>query len=222
MHRFRSLHRALALVALAAFGALPACNSAAIALREKFGFAKREQLVDRVQEARDGQEEAKQQFKSALEQFLAFTKVDGGELEAVYKKLNDEYEASVDASDEVKSRIEKVEAVSDALFKEWEAELDQYSDPALRRSSEAQLSDTRGKYATLLSAMQTAAQKMDPVLANFRDKVLFLKHNLNAQAIASLQQSVDVLKSDVSKLVADMEASIAEANKFIEQMQPQG
>ncbi len=222
MHRFRSFRRVLALLALVAIAALPACNSAAIALREKFGFAKREQLVDRVQEARDGQEEAKQQFKSALEQFLAFTKVDGGELEAVYKKLNDEYEASVEASDEVKNRIEKVEAVSEALFEEWEAELDQYSDPALRRSSETQLSDTRRKYATLLAAMQNAAAKMDPVLANFRDKVLFLKHNLNAQAIASLQQSVDVLKSDVSKLVAEMEASIAEANKFIEQMQPQG
>lgn len=222
MAALRPLRPLLLALGVVAAGALPACNSAAIAIREKFGFAKREQLVDRVQEARDGQEEAKQQFKSALEQFLAFTKVDGGELEAVYKKLNDEYEASVDVAEEVKSRIEKVEAVSDALFEEWQAELGQYSDPALRRSSEAQLSDTRGKYATLLSAMQTAAQKMDPVLANFRDKVLFLKHNLNAQAIASLQQSVDVLKSDVSKLVADMEASIAEADRFIEQMQPQG
>ncbi len=214
--------RPFVIAGLIAFTLLPGCNSAAIAIREKFGYAKREQLVDRVQEARDGQEEAKQQFKSALEQFLAVTRIDGGELEKVYKKLNDEYEGSVDAADEVKSRIEKVEAVSGALFKEWEAELNQYSDPALRSSSEAQLKDTRKKYASLLVVMQNAASKMEPVLATFHDKVLFLKHNLNAQAIASLQQSVDVLKSDVSRLVADMEASIAEANRFIEQMQPQG
>jgi len=60
---------------------------------------------------------------------------------------------------------------------------------------------------------------MTPVLGAFKDQVLFLKHNLNARAISSLQQNADRIQSDVGSLVRDMEASIAEANAFIRQMQ---
>lgn len=214
--------RCFAVISLAVLCATGGCSSAAIALREKFGQAKREQLVDRVQEARDGQEEAKQQFKSALDQFLAVTKVGGGELEKVYSKLNSEYEASVEAADEVADRIDAVESVSEALFAEWQKELGQYSDPSLRAASETQMKETRKRYDALLAAMKNAAGKMAPVLATFKDKVLFLKHNLNAQAISSLQPSVDVLKGDVARLISEMEASIREADQFIGQMQAPG
>jgi hypothetical protein len=66
--------------------------------------------------------------------------------------------------------------------------------------------------------MKAAEAKMDPVLAAFKDQVLFLKHNLNARAIASLQDTVGRVESDVQRLVAEMEASINEANTFIQQM----
>jgi hypothetical protein len=49
--------------------------------------------------------------------------------------------------------------------------------------------------------------------------VLFLKHNLNARAISSLQQNAGQIQGNVRTLVREMEASIAEANAFIEQMQ---
>jgi len=59
---------------------------------------------------------------------------------------------------------------------------------------------------------------MQPVLTAFRDQVLFLKHNLNAAAIASLQTTAKGIESDVERLVAEMNASIAEADRFIKGM----
>jgi hypothetical protein len=59
---------------------------------------------------------------------------------------------------------------------------------------------------------------MDPVLAAFKDQVLFLKHNLNARAISSIQQEAEKVKSDVERLIREMEASIAEADKFISEL----
>jgi hypothetical protein len=53
------------------------------------------------------------------------------------------------------------------------------------------------------------------VLAGFRDQVLFLKHNLNAKAIASLQSNVLAIEDDIAVLIRDMEASIKEADEFI-------
>jgi hypothetical protein len=59
---------------------------------------------------------------------------------------------------------------------------------------------------------------MDPVLSVFKDRVLYLKHNLNTRAIASLGTETADLESDVTRLIAEMEQSIAAANAFIAEM----
>ncbi|MCC6229840.1 MAG: DUF2959 domain-containing protein [Phycisphaerales bacterium] len=216
--------RRLLIVGLLAFGfsaALFGCTSTTIALKEKLGYAKREQLVDRVKEARDEQTETKAQFESALQQFMAVTGATGGDLEAKYNKLKTEYERSETQAQDVRGRIRDVENVAHALFVEWEDELAQYSTESMRAASKRQFDDTKSQYQKLLSAMKAAEAKMAPVLVAFKDQVLFLKHNLNARAIASLQTNVNQIQSDVSRLVAEMEASINEANQFIEQMNTQ-
>lgn len=194
------------------------CRSMEIGIKEAFGVPKREQLVDEVTEARDAQNEAKEQFTSALEQFSTVLNYNGGQLEEKYKILNDEYEKSKTKAAAVAGRIERVKEVSNALFKEWEKELEQYTSPRLRSSSEQKLQQTRQRYDKLMAAMERARDKIDPVLSAFKDQVLFLKHNLNAQAIASLQSELDVIESEIAVLVREMEASINEANLFIEQI----
>lgn len=219
--------RAAVLAAAAALAQLTAgagCASTRIAVAEQFGYAKREQLVDRVEEARDGQVEAKQQFESALAEFLSVTDLKGtlGDLEARYEKLNNAYERSEGKAGAVSERIERVEQVATALFKEWDRELEQYSSESLRRASEQQLRDTQARYDRLLRAMRAAESKMKPVLAAFKDQVLYLKHNLNARAIAALQGTAGEIERDVGGLIREMESSIAEANTFIEQMETAG
>ncbi len=200
--------------------ALPACSSTMIEAKESlFGYEKREQLVDRVEDARDAQQEAKEQFASALDEFLAVAGTPSSDLEDTYRKLKREYDRSESRADSVRSRIDKVEQVAGRLFSEWEGELDDYQSEALRSTSQAQLSETRALYNQLLGAMRNAESRMDPVLAAFSDQVLFLKHNLNAQAIASLGATAGQLESDIASLIAEMEASIAEADAFIQSMQ---
>ncbi len=198
---------------------LTGCQRAYFNALERIGIEKRDVLVDRVREARDSQNEAKEQFRSALDEFSALVNFDGGDLEAMYNKLDREYERSEDRADEVRDRLDAVNDVATALFNEWEDELDAYSDRDLRRQSERQLRETRARYEEMLAAMERAERKMAPVLEAFQDQVLFLKHNLNARAIASLEDTVTDLETDVDQLIRDMEASIAEANAFIEQMQ---
>ena len=211
------LIRQIALITL--LFTLSACSSLYYKGLEKIGIPKREVMVHRVEKARDTQEETKQQFKSALEQFTAVTNFKGGDLEATYKKLNSEYEASVQKADEVKKRIADIEDVSTALFDEWETELTQYSNASLRQNSQQKLTATKAQYAQLIAAMKRAEAKIAPVLTVFHDQVLYLKHNLNAQAIASLKGQLGSVQSDVSALVAAMEKSINEANAFIKTME---
>jgi len=194
------------------------CQTAYYKTMEKFGVHKRDIMVDRVKEARDSQEEAKEQFKSALEQFSSVLGFQGGDLEEKYNKLNDAYKASEKKAEKVHDRIESVEDVAEALFDEWEDELSQYTNKNLRSASERQLRQTKREYKKLIGAMKRAEKKIEPVLSAFRDQVLFLKHNLNARAIASLKSELVSVESSVGSLIREMEKSIREADEFIRSM----
>jgi hypothetical protein len=67
----------------------------------------------------------------------------------------------------------------------------------------------------MLATMQQAEAAMEPVLKIFRDNVLFLKHNLNAQAIGSLQGEFASLKGEIDELIKKMNAAIESSNTFI-------
>jgi len=204
------------MVMLACIVSLTGCSSAYYGTLEKVGIHKRDLMVDRVEDARDAQEEAKEQFQSALEQFTSVVTVKGGDLEKKYIQLNDAYEASEKKAEVVHDRIEKVEDVSEALFDEWEDELALYSSPRLREDSRKKLEQTRSDYKRLIKAMKRAEKKIQPVLVAFRDQVLYLKHNLNAQAISSLKNELVSIEDNVAGLVSEMEASIREAEQFLE------
>jgi hypothetical protein len=198
------------------------CQSVYYKTMESFGYHKRDLLVNSVEEARDSQEEAKEQFKSALERFSAVVNFQGGELEQKYNQLKSDYEASESKVNAVRERIDDVEDVAEALFEEWESELAQYSNDNLRRESKRKLQQTRQRYNRLITAMKSAESKFDPILATFKDQVLFLKHNLNSQAIASLDQELASVKVDIAALIREIEASIAEADSFIKAMNTEG
>ncbi|MFZ1851649.1 MAG: DUF2959 domain-containing protein [Nitrosomonas sp.] len=198
---------------------LSACSTMYLEGLEKIGIPKRDVMVHRVEKARDTQEETKEQFKSALEQFTAATNFKGGDLEDTYKRLNDAYEESKGKADEVKGRIADIESVSEALFAEWREEITQYSNQSMKQSSQQKLVATQAHYKQLIASMKQAEAKIEPVLRVFQDQVMFLKHNLNARAIASLKGELGNIRSDVSTLVASMEKSINEANSFIKTME---
>mgnify|MGYP001455932945 CR=1 FL=1 len=209
----------IGLVVIAAL-MLPGCSSVEYAVKEKFGIHKRDILVARVGEAREAQGEARQEFKSALEQFIALTGTGGGALQEKYDKLSAAYERSEKRAAAVRGRIDEVETVARALFTEWKSELAQYSDPGLRSISEQELMRTRQRYEDLIVVMKQAAARMDPVLVKFKDQVLFLKHNLNAQVVARLGNVNMQLQGDITRLIADMERSIREADDFLREMKP--
>ena len=195
---------------------MSSCATAYYRALETVGIEKREILVDRVEDARESQTEAKEQFTSALDRYRSVVNVEGGDLEAIYDRLAAELERSEARAQAVEERVGAVESVADDLFDEWEAEIGEYSDPALRRQSQSLLTATRTDYRRLIAAMQRAENSMDPVLTLFNDQVLFLRHNLNARAIGSLETELADIERATANLIEEMERSIAEASRFIE------
>ncbi|MGR5235872.1 DUF2959 domain-containing protein [Vibrio alfacsensis] len=200
---------------------LTGCQSAYYSAMEKVGYHKREIMIDRVEDAKESQQEAQEEFTSALEALSALTHFDGGELESVYNDINGKYEDSERAAQDVRDRIAAIEDVSDALFDEWQDELELYTSAKLRRSSEQKLRETKSSYKSMLSAMKRAEQKMTPVLNTLRDNTLYLKHNLNASAIGSLKGEFSSLEKDIQFAIKQMNAAIAESDKFLQKLNQQ-
>ena len=64
--------------------------------------------------------------------------------------------------------------------------------------------------------MHRAKDRMSPVLSALKDNSLYLKHNLNAQAIGALQGEYKTIKRDVESLVAEMSQAIEQSQQFID------
>ena len=198
---------------------LSGCQSAYYGAMEKVGYHKRDIMVDRVKDAKESQEDAQKEFSSALEEMQALLNHDGGNLEKAYNKAKDEYESAQSAADNVSNRIKKVEDVAEALFDEWQDEIGEISKANLRRNSEAKLKETRRAYEQLIKSMHRAESKMPPILTAMKDNMLYLKHNLNAQAIGAIKGEFASLQTDISGLIKEMNKSINESNKFIESLE---
>jgi len=186
---------------------------------EKVGIHKRDILVDRIEKTSETQEETKEQFQSAYEELASLVNIDDGGLEKKYKRMAKAVEASEDKAEELNDRIESVDEVANALFTEWQEELNEYQSASLRRTSQENLSNTKKRYATIYQKMQASQQRIDPVLKVLQDNTLYLKHNLNARAVNSLSSEVIIIEDKVARLIEQMEASINESKRFINAMQ---
>lgn len=200
---------------------LGSCSSMYYGAMEKVGIHKRDIMVDRVKDARDSQSEAKEQFLSTMDQFRKVVRFQGGNLEAEYNELNETLQDCEARAADVRKHIASVENVSEALFAEWRDEIKLYSSDSLRRSSQRKYDQTLATYKELIKTMKQAESKLEPVLVPLRDQVLFMKHNLNAKAIAGLNNEVIMVQGNVDRLVRDMDAAIARADKFIATLEAQ-
>ncbi len=195
------------------------CTKIYYAGMEKVGIHKRDIMVSRVKDVQESQEEAQEEFKSALEQFGSLVTIKETDLKKAYDKFNSQYEDAKEAAEDLSKDINKLEDVSLALFKEWEEEITQYKNAKLKAQSKKKLRNTKAKYKKMMASMRRSEKKMEPILATFYDNVLTLKHSLNAQAIGALQGEFSSLKNNISVLMKQMNQSIKESDKFIQEMQ---
>lgn len=195
------------------------CQTTYYAVWEKLGKEKRHLLRDQVEKSREDQEKASEEFKDALTRLKEMYGLDGGNLENMYDRLSSDYEDCENRAAIIDERIEKVHRIAQDLFEEWRQEIDQIQNASFRSKSREKLKLTQTRYARLESALKTSRKRMTPVLANLRDYILFLKHNLNAQAIGSLKSEVSSIETDVDRLIRDIQKSINAADAFLKEFE---
>ncbi|MFA5905497.1 MAG: DUF2959 family protein [Desulfobacula sp.] len=191
------------------------CNTVYYKTMEQFGKEKRHILKTDVKDVRQSQAKAQREFKDALTTIKELYAFQGGNLEQFYDRLKNNYEDCESRANQIEKRINTVEEVAKDLFLEWDAEITQIGDPDMKSSSQQSYADSKEQYQKLQVVMKNSTKGMYPVLAKLKDNVLYLKHNLNAKAVGVLGGEVTTIEQEVEKLIFDMNASVDEAEIFL-------
>lgn len=194
------------------------CSRLYYAGMEKLGKEKRDILVKRILDGKKDQQEAREQIQTTMEAFQALTGFSGGDLEKKYQKLNGEYESARDRAKDLSDRIRSIDQVAKDMFREWDGEIGTMRNAGLKSRSRTMLREAQRKHTQYIAAMRTTEARIKPVLQTFQDQVLFLKHNVNARAIRSLEGTASKLDREVDGLVAEMDRSIAESDAFVQSL----
>ena len=205
----------ITLVAFLAAVVLSGCQTTYYAVWEKLGKEKRHLLRDNVESASEEQKEASETFKDVLTRMKEMYGFQGGDLEKIYDRLRADYEESEARANAVHKRVATVEQIAADLFREWQGEINEMKNQKLKSQSAQSLREAKRQYVRLHDTMVKAESRMDPVLAQLKDNVLYLKHNLNAQSIGALKKEAGNIQIEIDRLIKDMQASITEADKFL-------
>lgn len=185
---------------------------------EAFGKQKRDLLRDQVEGLAKDQQAVNDEFKDALSKLRSLYGSPHTELAAAYDQLEGDFDDAKAKSDALSHRIDKVESIAQDLFAEWDGEIGKLKTPKYKEDSRQKLKLTRQRFAKLQTSMHKAKKDLAPVLGSLEEQVLYLKHNLNAQALGSIQGEVRAIEGDYKSLTSSMQKAISESQSFLKSL----
>lgn len=189
---------------------------------ETLGYAKRDLLVERIQNTRDAQIDAKREFRTTADYLARVASTSNDQLEGEYYELKRQIRRSEQRARRMSDGIDSVDAVAQALFDDWKAETGQYKSSRLKEAAAAKKVAMERQYSQLARSMQRAESATTPVLLSFRDQLLFLENNLNSRAVISIKEELPDLQRDLDSMVAEVDRSINQATDFMSALKEVG
>ncbi len=183
-----------------------------------FGAEKRELLVDSVEGVRNSLQETVDVFQIATAGLNVVINVKDKKMEERYEHLKNDYENCKSESDDVRPRIDTMETMSGDFFDEWMEEMQLYTNESFRNASRDKYNKTRKRYTKLVQSFRDVEGKLEPTLNGFRDQVLFLKHNINAQSVTSLEDELVTVEAEIEALIRELQVAIKDTDVFLSSM----
>ena len=177
--------------------------------------APQEDLVARARGGEQEAEEARADFAAAFHIYQRLTAPQAVELERLSAEFEDSVEACEDRAQDLSERIDSIRHETEVLVKEWTEELARFSSDAVRKKSEAQMRDAEAYAQRLLVALERLQGRMQPVLRKLQDYALFFDHNLNARAIATLQDTYKDFDNESKALESELGKAQGEITAFL-------
>jgi phosphoenolpyruvate-protein kinase (PTS system EI component) len=214
MKRYSHVRAVAAALVLAS---LPACSFVNNMIRGKTGPADVDDLVAAVEKVNKELDLSKATMLAAVQKLQGATAPDfQGDAVKAHKELVAAVEDSEDQAEDLRKGIEKMQAAAVPVFDQWTKDLEAYSNPEMRQRSQARLSAARERYDSVLAAVEPLLVEYETVNQSLRDHVLFLKHDMNPAALATIQDDVRRVAKDAAGLDGRFNSGRAAATAYIE------
>lgn len=177
--------------------------------------APQEDLVESVHEAGLEVDEARGDFGEAFRLYQRLTAPQAAELEDLSEAFEDALETCQARARRLTKRLDAVQRENDELVEDWRAELQQFSGETLRKKSETMLQETHARSKRVLDALTRVQERMQPVVLKLQDYALFFHHNLNARAIATLQDTYKDFDAEFRALEGEFGKARTEVDAFL-------
>lgn len=184
------------------------------------GLKESAKLVSHVEESRRALQVAEAQIRSTLDTANALGQTEGGNLQSDFQRLSSAIKLSNEKRDEFRESVASMDNTSASFFTAMATELDKYETEEFRTRSEARLEETRGRYNQLMTTMQQAEEKFNPIMAKLNDLSRYLSFNLNPTGVDSIKTSIGELSSEATDLYSAIETAVQEADGFTKLMGP--
>ena len=195
------------------------CEQAYYPTMRVLGQNKRTQVVDKIKAARDAEEKAKKQFDVTMKKFsYAVSSLKNGKPRKNYKTLGEAIKKSSATSAKFKKKVDDAGKTAKKFFREWEDELQLYTNEELRRASEKKMDDTRKQCYQVLYSMKYAEAKIKPVITALNDYVLLLKHDLGPYSATSINEKLSDVMDKIADLIKAMNNSISDADILVDRL----
>jgi DNA-binding transcriptional regulator YbjK len=191
------------------------CSTVYYNFWEFLGQEKRELLQSELENITEDQSDAKDEFADTLSKIRSEYSYKEGKLEKTYDELSTDYNSLNDNAKSLSKRIEKAQEIASDLFSEWKSEAKKITNTKFRKDSLSKRVITMTKFKLTVKAIKNVESKMKKVLVKLNDRVLFLKHNLNAKAIGKVKIELMNIEGDIIALIKQINESNEQANSFI-------
>lgn len=203
------------LIILLSFSLFSSCSTVYYNLWETLGKEKRDLLEMNMQSANEDQEDIEKEYKDSLDRIRKKYSFKEGELEQTYDRLSDDYEDIKNKQDDFSEKLKLISDIAYDLFDEWKKEARALDNKTYKRNSLRKLSSTKSSFSAVLANMKKVESRSSRILKKFHDQVIYIKHNLNAKIVGNLRTELNLLESEMTELIKEIQASRVQATKFI-------
>ncbi|MEC9282962.1 MAG: DUF2959 family protein [Bdellovibrionota bacterium] len=185
---------------------------------ELLGREKRDLLSSNIESLKGEQEDAKEEFSDVLERMRSEYIGEKQSLAETYSDFKSDYDDIKDEVDDVTSRLNRIDGLAKALFKEWLLEANEFDSREYRRKSLAKRGETMRSFNKYMKSTRALEAGMNQSLKSLQDEVVFLKHNLNSQIVSQFNVKLATLEKDMEKIIGKIEKSIEGTDSYIKEI----
>lgn len=206
-----------------AVGGASCANLEATFFEPKDSMALVDDLSERIEEVHVATEVSKERMNAAVEALRSMTSSDfRGDALVAHAELTRSIESSEEQAETLRDHVTEMKDTASELFERWAQDLEGFTNAEMRQSSQKRLEDTRTRYQTIVAAVDPALWSLDAVNRDLRDHALFLGHDFNKSAVASVRPGVEALGKQRTELDGRLALAMNAAHDYLESAAPPG